>query len=126
KTHTIANLIGHLLAQGQSVLVTSHTTKALRVLRDHVVEKLRPLTLSVLESDIESRNQLEGAASTIIERLTTGNPKKLEAEAEQLAAQRKELLAQLRKHRQELCQARADDYRHVVFLTTKPPPMDAA
>src|SRR6266446_4257662 len=37
KTHTIANLIGHLLAQGQSVLVTSHTTKALRVLRDHVV-----------------------------------------------------------------------------------------
>src|SRR5439155_287417 len=45
KTHTIANLIGHLLAQGQSVLVTSHTTKALRVLRDHVVEKLRPLTV---------------------------------------------------------------------------------
>ena len=33
-------------------------TKALRVLRDHVVEKLRPLTVSVLESDIESRNQL--------------------------------------------------------------------
>src|SRR5207302_2048734 len=83
------------LAQGQSVLVTSHTTKALRVLRDHVVEKLRPLTVSVLESDIESRNQLEGSVSTIIERLTTGNPKKLEAEAEQLAAQRKELLAQL-------------------------------
>jgi len=58
KTHTIANLIGHLLAQGQSVLVTSHTTKALRVLRDHVVEKLRPLCVSVLESDLESRSQL--------------------------------------------------------------------
>ncbi|HEY4730773.1 MAG TPA: AAA domain-containing protein, partial [Myxococcales bacterium] len=69
KTHTIANLIGHLLAQGQSVLVTSHTTKALRVLRDHVVEKLRPLSVSVLESDIDSRNQLEGAVSTIIDRL---------------------------------------------------------
>src|SRR3989454_6755982 len=52
----------------RSVLVTSHTTKALRVLRDHVVEKLRPLTVSVLESDIESRSQLEGAVSTIIER----------------------------------------------------------
>src|SRR5438445_8338441 len=126
KTHTIANLIGHLLAQGQSVLVTSHTTKALRVLRDHVVEKLRPLTVSVLESDIESRNQLEGAVSTIIERLTTGNPKKLEAEAEQLAAQRKELLAQLRKHRQDLFNARADEYRDVVFLKTKLSPMDAA
>src|SRR5712671_4457949 len=126
KTHTIANLIGHLLAQGQSVLVTSHTTKALRVLRDHVVEKLRPLTVSVLESDLESRNQLEGSVSTIIDRLTTGNPKKLEAEAEQLAAQRKELLAQLRKHRQELFDARADEYREVVFLKTKLSPCDAA
>ena len=126
KTHTIANLIGHLLAQGQSVLVTSHTTKALRVLRDHVVEKLRPLTVSVLESDIESRSQLEGAVSTIIERLTTGNPKKLDAEAEQLAAQRSELLAQLRKHRQELFEARADEYRDVVFLKTKLSPIEAA
>jgi len=126
KTHTIANLIGHLLAQGQSVLVTSHTTKALRVLRDHVVEKLRPLTVSVLESDIESRNQLEDSVSTIIERLTTGDPKKLEAEAEQLAAQRKELLGELRKHRQELFEARADEYREVVFLKTKLSPLDAA
>jgi len=126
KTHTIANLIGHLLAQGQSVLVTSHTTKALRVLRDHVVEKLRPLTVSVLESDIESRSQLEDAVSTIIERLTTDNPKKLEAEAEQLAAQRKELLAEMRKHRQELFEARADEYRDVVFGKTKLSPLDAA
>ncbi|HWE22422.1 MAG TPA: AAA domain-containing protein [Myxococcales bacterium] len=126
KTHTIANLIGHLLAQGQSVLVTSHTTKALRVLRDHVVEKLRPLTVSVLESDIESRNQLEGSVSTIIERLTTGNPKKLDAEAEQLAAERKELLARLRKLRQVLFDARADEYREIAFLKTKLSPMEAA
>jgi hypothetical protein len=27
KTHTIGNLVGHLLAQGKSVLVTSHTTR---------------------------------------------------------------------------------------------------
>jgi len=126
KTHTIANLIGHLLAQGQSVLVTSHTTKALRVLRDHVVDKLRPLCVSVLESDLESRSQLEGAVSTIIERLTTGNPKKLDAEAEQLAAQRKELLAHLRKHRQDLFDARADECREVVFLKTKLSPLEAA
>ena len=126
KTHTIANLIGHLLAQGQSVLVTSHTTKALRVLRDHVVEKLRPLSVSVLESDLDSRNQLEGSVSTIIDRLTTGNPKKLEAEAEQLAAQRKELLSQLRNCRQELFDARADECRDVVFLKTRFSPSDAA
>src|SRR2546429_4598981 len=93
---------------------------------DHVVEKLRPLTGSVLESDFESRNQLEGSVSTIIERLTTGNPKKLEAEADQLAVQRKELLAQLRKHRQDLFEARADECREVVFLKIKLTPMEAA
>jgi len=59
KSHTIANLIGHLLAQGHSVLVTSHTTKALRVLREHLVQELRPLCVSVLESDLDSRRQLE-------------------------------------------------------------------
>ena len=80
----------------------------------------------VLETDIESRNQLEGSVSTIIERLTTGNPKKLDAEAEQLAAQRTELLAQLRKHRQDLFEARADEYRDVVFLKTKLTPIEAA
>ena len=36
KTHTIANLLGHLLSQGKTVLVTASTTKALRVLRRHI------------------------------------------------------------------------------------------
>ena len=31
KTHTIANLMGHFLAQGKSVLVTSQTQRALSV-----------------------------------------------------------------------------------------------
>jgi hypothetical protein len=43
KTHTIANLLGHLLANGKSVLVTSQTTKALKVLRDKVAPELQPL-----------------------------------------------------------------------------------
>src|SRR5262249_40892412 len=49
KTHTIGNLVGHLLAQGKSILVTSHTTKALRMVRHHIVPELRPLCVSVLE-----------------------------------------------------------------------------
>jgi hypothetical protein len=53
KTHTIANLLGCLLAQGKTVLVTAHTTKALRVLRGQVDEALQPLCLSVLDSDAE-------------------------------------------------------------------------
>ena len=47
KTHTIANLLGHLLSQGKTVLVTAHTPKALRVLRGQIDEAIQPLCLSV-------------------------------------------------------------------------------
>ena len=65
KTHTIANLLGHLLAQGKSVLVTAHTPKALRVLRQKVVEPLQPLCLSVLQNDKQSQDELQQSVRMI-------------------------------------------------------------
>lgn len=49
KTHTIANLLGHFLAQGKSVLVTSHTKKALSVLKDKISDGIKDLCVSVLD-----------------------------------------------------------------------------
>ena len=69
KTHTIANLIGHQLAQGKSILVTAQTAKALRVLRDKVPDVLRPLCVAVLGSDQDARRQLETSIGSITERL---------------------------------------------------------
>ena len=43
KSHTIANLVGHLLAQNKSILVTSHASKALRVVREKLAAPLQPL-----------------------------------------------------------------------------------
>jgi hypothetical protein len=70
KTHTIANLIGHLLAEGKTVLVTSHTAKALRVLRDKVVPELQALCVAYLESDLRGREQLESSVNGIVARLS--------------------------------------------------------
>ena len=81
KTHTIGNLVGHLLAQGKSVLVTSQATKALRMVRHHIVPELRPLCVSVLESDLDSRKQLESAVGSIAERLSRADAGSLEMEA---------------------------------------------
>jgi len=61
KTHTIANLLGHLLAQGKRVLVTAHTPKALRVLREKVAEPLQPLCVSVLHNDKQSQEELQNS-----------------------------------------------------------------
>ena len=114
KTHTIANLVGHLLAQGKSVLVTSHTTKALKVLRNQVVPELQPLCVSVLENDLDSRKQLEGAVFSIAERLSSSDGAKLGTEAVQLARRRRQLLDQLQGAREELLEALSDEYRDVV------------
>lgn len=126
KTHTIANPIGHLLAKGKSVLVISHTTKALRVLRQHVVEQLRPLCVSVLESDIEGRKQLESSVEAIVERLSTSDARRMETEADRLAAERRKLLEQLRHTRQNLLDARAGEYRDITVAGQAYSPADAA
>src|SRR5215472_9488064 len=126
KTHTIGNLVGHLLAQGKSVLVTSHTTKALRMVRHHIVPELRPLCVSVLESDLDSRKQLESAVGSIAERLSRAEAKALELEAKKLEAQRHDLLKKLEELRDQLSEARADEYREVALAGKHWSPAEAA
>lgn len=110
KTHTIANLIGHLLAQGKSVLVTSHATKALRVVRDMVIPELRPLCVSVLEQEQESRKQLEAAVKGIVARFTTSDPAELETLAETYQERRKELEKKLAETQEQLIAARRGEF----------------
>jgi hypothetical protein len=126
KTHTIANLIGHLLAQGQSVLVTSHTDQALQVLRDkHVEDQLRPLCVSVLKNDAENRERLKSSITGIVER-TTEDVESLTQRANSLSGERKQMLSQLRAARQELLHARTDEYRDVIVGGQGYAPSDAA
>jgi len=126
KTHTIGNLIGHLLAQGKSVLVTSHTTKALRMVRHHIVPELRPLCVSVLESDLDSRKQLESAVGAIAERLSRADARALEVEAKKSESQRHDLMRKLQELRNQLSEARADEYREVTLGEKHWSPADAA
>ena len=70
KTHTIANLIGHLLSQGESVLVTSQKPKALGVLRNMMPESLRPLCMSLLDNN---KRHLEEAVNAINDHLSSTN-----------------------------------------------------
>lgn len=115
KSHTIANLIGHLVAQGKRVLVTSHTTKALRVLRDHIVEPLRPLCVSVLENDLEGRAQLEQAVRGIQSRLTTSSEDALVEEVADLAQRRLELTKRIDAVVEDLKTVRLAEYRSIAF-----------
>ena len=126
KTHTIGNLVGHLLAQGKSVLVTSHTTKALRMVRHHIVPELRPLCVSVLESDLDSRKQLESAVGSIAERLSRADAGSLEMQAKKLESERFDLLKKLNETQNQLTEARADEYRDIAIAGKSWAPADAA
>jgi len=124
KTHTIANLIGHLLAQGKSILVTSHTSKALQVLHEKVVDPLKPLCISRLSDD--NRQQMNSSIDAITERLSNSDPDSLEREAVQLKAQRLNLLEQLRETRRKLLAARQDEYRSLLIAGEEFSPSQAA
>ena len=126
KSHTIANLIGHLVAQGKRVLVTAHTTKALRVLRDQVVEDLRPLCVAVLENDLEGRNQLEQAVRSIVTKLSVANANALDADIEHWTRARSTLLAEIDELARSLVRAREGEYLPVTFGSEEVPPCAAA
>jgi len=111
KSHTIANLIGHLLAQNKSILVASHASKALRVVREQVVPPLRPLCVSLLDSDEESSKQLEESVTGIVDYLSRTSAKKIHAEIEKLEKKREKLNSQFKEIKEELFNALANEYR---------------
>lgn len=66
KSQTIANLICHLLATGQRVLVTAKTPRALEVLRDKLPVEVSPLCISMLGSGTDERESLEKSVNSIL------------------------------------------------------------
>ncbi len=125
KTHTIANLIGHLLAKGLSVLVTSHTTKALRVLRDKVDDRVKSLCVSLLDNDTEGQAQMSAAIGDIAERLNDDEAG-LELRLSEMWRARAQIIAELRILRTRLYEARASEYRDISLGGRSYPPSQAA
>ena len=66
KSHTIANLICHLLATGQRLLITAKTPRALQVLEGLVPDELQPLCINLLGSGLEERRSLESSVGGIL------------------------------------------------------------
>jgi len=70
KSHSIANLICHLLAHGKRVLVTSQTDRALRVLSNKIPKEVRALCISILGNDTKSLEELDESVRKITENLS--------------------------------------------------------
>ncbi len=77
KTHTIANMICNCMAMGKRVLVTSKGEAALAVLREHIPESVRELTISLLTNERKGLQQLERAVTILSNTSTLHNERAL-------------------------------------------------
>ena len=68
KSHTIANLICHLLAIGQRTLITAKTPRALKVLERLLPEEMRPLCINLLGSGLDEKRSLEASVRAILQK----------------------------------------------------------
>ena len=84
KTHTIANLLGHFLAQGKNVLITSHTKKALRVLKEKIPKNIQGLCISILDDDNSDMRKSVESISEKMGHFTSDNLKKEVEELENI------------------------------------------
>lgn len=115
KSHTIANLISHLLANGKRVLVTSQTPRALRVLKEKVPKQLTDLCVVLLGQDHAAFEELESSIQGITQTLNHWDVRQrkqhLHRLEEQLAALRQRA-AEVDRNLRSLREA--DTYRHAV------------
>lgn len=69
KTHTIANIVSRLLAQGKTVLITSQTGQALSVLKQKLPKQIRSLAVSQVETN-DKNSDLQASVTEILEKIS--------------------------------------------------------
>lgn len=123
KTHTIANLMGHFLSQGKSILVTSQTTKALSVLKEKVVPSLQNLCVSVLE---DTNEDMEKAVDGITEYMSKTTSHELKNEMQIYSEQRKEIISKLALIRRKIFDIISKEGKSIIYNGEEISPSDVA
>ena len=118
-------MVGHLLSQGKSILITSYSEKALSVLKEKVDENLQSLCLSLLVS-CESNKEMERTLDEINENRSKLDVNELEKQVERLEILRKKQVSKLNMLRMQLKNSRMNEYRPIVISGEEFKPIDAA
>jgi len=129
KSHTIVNLIAHLLAHGKRVLVTSQTQRALKVLGEMIRSKLpeiAPLCVSVMGGDARSVEELELAVTKISEGLDLVNVDRTSIEVERLRQELVECREKIRRYKEKLSSAVTEENTIVSFAKQEFTPLELA
>lgn len=84
KSHTIANLMCHLLATGKRVLITAETGRALQVLKEKLPLSIQPLCVSLLGQGGDAFSELNAAVQGITAKQAVYSPRAHEERIQEL------------------------------------------
>lgn len=111
KSHTIVNLVSHLVAQGKRVLVTAQNDQALTVLRDKIPEQLRDLSIAVLGSTPAALEELRSSAQSMQDSISAIDVPREERRIAELGARIDELRESLRRTELSMVEALRSEHR---------------
>ncbi|NUM56502.1 MAG: AAA family ATPase [Candidatus Hydrogenedentes bacterium] len=109
KSHTIANLISHLLATGKRVLVTAETGRALGVLKGMLPPEIQSLCVSLLGQGGDSFAELNLAIQGITTRQASYNPSEYKDKIADIESDLDEARRRQAKTLDEIRSLRADE-----------------
>lgn len=110
KTHTIANLICALLADGQRLLITSQKDQALRVLREKLPESVKQLCVLMTGMQRTGTDELDRSITALSELSSTITVDELRKDITQLREQYADLNARLEQAVRSLRMVREQEY----------------
>ena len=112
KTHTIANLLGHFLAEGKNVLITSQTKKALDVLKEKIPTDIQDLCISMLDDD---SSDLGNSVESISEKLGYLNLENLKNEYKEIENQRNELKEDIKNIKRKIFNIKYQESHPIIY-----------
>ncbi|MDC7955610.1 AAA domain-containing protein, partial [Fusobacterium simiae] len=112
KTHTIANLLGHFLADGKNVLITSQTRKALEVLKEKIPSDIQDLCISMLDDD---SSDLGNSVESISEKLGYLNLENLKNEYEEIERNRNELKEDIKNIKRKILNIKYQESKPIIY-----------
>ena len=112
KTPTIANLLGHFLAEVKNVLITSQTKKALDVLKEKIPTDIQDLCISMLDDD---SSDLGNSVESISEKLGYLNLETLKNEYEEIENQRNELKEDIKNIKRKIFNIKYQESHPIIY-----------
>ena len=113
KTHTIANLVSALLAQGQRVLVTSQKAQALRVLREKMPPEIQNLCVSMTDVARGGSKELNASVTAMSDAFNKFSQNEHESRVASLRERRHNLRINISELKEKIRASReSETYQH--------------